>query len=128
MKHTALANAELAIMDLLWKKGPLTSKQIRETLYPDALKAQHGTVQKLLKRLEEKKYIQRDRHQTNHSFSALVSHQDYTCSQVESLADKLTKGAITPLITNLIENKKISDKEIHQLRTMLDEYDGEKDE
>ncbi len=61
MKQQQLANAELAIMDLLWREDCLTARQIREQLYTDATKAQHGTVQRLLQRLEDKGFVQRDR-------------------------------------------------------------------
>ena len=40
-------------MDLLWQNDRLTARQIRERLYSDAAKAQHGTVQRLLQRLED---------------------------------------------------------------------------
>ncbi len=59
-KTSTLANAELGIMELLWKEKSLTARQIREELYPDAKTAQHGTVQRLLQRLEEKGFVQRD--------------------------------------------------------------------
>ena len=55
-----LANAELSIMKLLWQGDRLTARHIREELYPYATKTQHGTVQKLLQRLEEKGFISRD--------------------------------------------------------------------
>ena len=61
MKQPSLANAELAVMDLLWRNDdPMTARQILEQLYPDAAKPQHGTVQRLLQRLEDKGYIERD--------------------------------------------------------------------
>ena len=43
MKQPALANAELAVMDLLWQNDRMTAKQICEALYPDATRAQHGS-------------------------------------------------------------------------------------
>lgn len=39
----------------------MTARQSRERLYPDANKAQHGTVQRILQRLEEKGFVERDR-------------------------------------------------------------------
>lgn len=128
MKKAPLANAELAIMDLLWQTGGLTARQIREQLYPDATKGQHGTVQRLLQRLETKGYVQRDRSSPVHLFSAVTSRQTYACSQLESLAAKLTGGSLAPLITHLVEGNKISDKEIDQLRTILDSSRNEGEE
>ena len=120
MKHPPLANAELAVMELLWRQDRLTARQLREQLYPGATKAQHGTVQRLLQRLEDKGFVERDRTLPVHLFSASVSRQAYASSQLESLADKLTGGSLAPLITQLIEEKKISRAEIKKLRELLD--------
>ena len=125
MKQAALANAELAVMDLLWQNDRLTAREIREQLYPDVNKAQHGTVQRLLQRLEDKGYVVRDRSLSVHLFSAAISRQAYAGGQLEMLASKLTAGSLAPLITHLIEEKKISRKEIGRIRAILDTQQGE---
>lgn len=125
MKQPALANAELAVMNLLWQADRLTARQIREQLYPDANKAQHGTVQRLLQRLEDKGYVERDRNLSVHLFSAAISRQAYAGGQLELLASKLTAGSLAPLITHLIEEKKISRQEIGRIRAILDTQQGE---
>lgn len=120
MKQPRLANSELAVMNLLWQNDRLTAREIREQLYPDSAKPQHGTVQRLLQRLEDKGYVERDRSLSVHLFSAAISRQTYAGRQLESLADKLTAGSFAPLITHLIEQKKISRKEINRIRAILD--------
>jgi predicted transcriptional regulator len=107
-------------MDLLWQESRLTARQIRERLYPDETKAQHGTVQRLLQRLEDKGYVERDRSLSVHFFSAAVSRQTYAGSQLESLAARLTGGSFAPLITHLVEGKKLSREELHRIRAILD--------
>lgn len=119
MKRQPLANAELAVMELLWRDDRLTARQIRERLYPNANKAQHGTVQRLLQRLEDKGYVERDRSQPVLIFSATLSRQAYAANQLESVAARLTGGSIAPLITQLVEEKRISAEEIEQLREIL---------
>lgn len=123
MKQPALANSELAVMDLLWRNGRLTARQIKEELYPDADKAQHGTVQRLLQRLEDKGYVDRDRDLPVHLFSAAVSREAYGGGQLESLAERLTAGSIAPLITHLVEERKLSPDDIRRLRNLLDDHD-----
>jgi len=125
MKQPPLANSELAIMDLLWDNERLTARQIREQLYSSSAKAQHGTVQRLLQRLEEKGYIERDRSQFVQQFMAKMSRQTYVGNQLESLASKLTGGSLAPLITHLVEEKKISREEIERLRAILDGRQGD---
>ncbi len=122
MKQLPLPDSELAIMDLLWDNEWLTARQIREQLYKHSSKAQHGTVQRLLQRLEEKGYIQRDSSQFVHQFKARVSRQDYAGLQLETLASKLTAGSFAPMITHLVEKSKISVDDIEQIKAILDEY------
>ena len=62
MGNERLTNAELALMELLWEAEQLTARQLRERLYADSDKAQHGTVQRLLQSLEEKRYKVKSRY------------------------------------------------------------------
>jgi len=119
MNRQPLANAELAVMELLWRENRLTARRIREQLYPSVTKAQHGTVQRLLQRLEAKGYVERDRSQPVLYFSATLSRQAYAASQLESVAARLTGGSIAPLITHLVEENRISPEELEQLREIL---------
>jgi len=120
VSQPTLANAELAVMELLWQQERLTARQLQEELYPHATRAQHGTVQKLLQRLEEKGFVERDRSLPVHLFSARISRQAYAAEQLETLAEKLTGGSLAPLITHLMEEKKISRAEIQRLRRVLE--------
>lgn len=121
MKLQPLANAELAIMNLLWQQDRMTARHIREELYPDETKAQHGTVQRLLQRLEDKGYIKRDRSIGIHFFTAAIDRKAYAGNQLESLASRLTGGSLAPLITHLVETKKISRNDLEELREILNE-------
>ena len=55
-----LATAELAVMKLLWQHGTMTAKEILEATYPESSTSQHGTVQRLLQRLEENMFSKQD--------------------------------------------------------------------
>lgn len=123
-----MANAELAVMDLLWKQEPLTARQIREQLYPDQGASQNGTVQRLLQRLEEKGYVQRDRVAAVNHFATTLSRAEYGGGQLEKLANRLTSGSIAPLITHLVEKKKITAEEIDRIRAILEQGPNEKGE
>ena len=119
MNHPQLTNAELAVMELLWNHDRLTARQVREALYPDSEKAQHGTVQRLLQSLGEKGFVDRDATLPVHLFSAALSREAYAADQLESLADKLTGGSIAPFLTHLIAESRISHAEIQRLRALL---------
>ena len=121
MTTPTLPNAELAVMELLWRKGCITARQILDRLYPDAPKPQHGTVQRLLQRLAAKGFVVRDRSLGISVFSPAISRDAYASAQLESLANRLTQGSLVPMITRLVADNKLSRAEIEKLRRILEE-------
>ena len=121
MSIERLTNAELAIMELLWDTQPLTARQVREQLYASSKTSQHGTVQRLLQSLEGKGFVKRDPRLGVNLFSSLVTREAYGGRQLESLAEKLTGGSIAPLLTHLLDEKKLDRAEIDRLRRLLEE-------
>lgn len=118
-----LPNAELAVMELLWRKGRLTSRDIMDELYRDAARPQHGTVQRLLQRLEDKGYVARDRDLGVNAFTPTLSRESYATGQLEVLAERLTGGSLAPMLTRLVEHNKLPRPEIERLRRILEDQD-----
>jgi BlaI family transcriptional regulator, penicillinase repressor len=116
----AVSETELAILQLLWDRGPLTARALREVLYPEGTTSQHGTVQKLLQRLEHKGFVERDRSEFVHRFRPTLSRSEYAGRQLESLAEKLTEGSLVPFVLHFVEGKKISARERKAIRDLLD--------
>ena len=117
----ALPNAELAVMELLWCRGRVTSRQIIDHLYPDTPKRQHGTFQRLLQRLAAKEFVVRDRDLGISVFYPAISRDAYASAQLESLANRLTQGSLVPMITRLVADNKLSQVEIERLHRILEE-------
>ena len=119
MAANPLANAELSVMEQLWDRGGLTARQIQDRLYGESDRSQHGTVQRLLQRLEDKAFVRREKGGTAAVFAARVSREEYAGSQLESLVDRLTGGSIAPLLSHLIDQKRLSRAELRRLREIL---------
>jgi predicted transcriptional regulator len=107
-------------MELLWDHGSLTARQIQDKLYGESDRSQHGTVQRLLQRLEDKELVEREKVGVSNAFSACISREQYAGSQLESLVDRLTGGSIAPLLSHLIDQKRLSRAELRRLREILD--------
>lgn len=56
-------------------------------------------------------------------YSPAISRESYAGAQLESLADRLTRGSLVPMITRLVEDNKLSRAEIDKLRRILEEQD-----
>jgi predicted transcriptional regulator len=130
-----ITDAELAVLQALWERGPSTIRQLTDRLYPEGRAAQYATVQKLLERLEGKKYVRRDRRPAVHVFAAAVDRDELIGRRLQSVAEKLCGGSWTPLLTHLVQSEKLSAADRQGLRDLIDELDqqgrkkkGDKDE
>lgn len=120
MAANPLANAELSVMELLWDHGSLTARQIQDRLYGESDRSQHGTVQRLLQRLEDKELVEREKVGAANAFSTRISREQYAASQLQSIVERLTGGSIAPLLSHLIDQKRLSRAELRRLREILD--------
>jgi len=120
MPPAALANAELSVMELLWDHGALTARQVQDRLYGESDRSQHGTVQRLLQRLEDTDLVKREKAGAANAFSACISREEYAGSQLESLIERLTGGSIAPLLAHLIDQRRLGRAELRRLREILD--------
>jgi predicted transcriptional regulator len=118
-----VTDAELAILQALWDRGPLTIRQLTDLLYPRGGTAQYATVQKLLERLEDKGCVRRDRQPAAHLFVAALGREDLIGRRLQDVATKLCGGSLTPLLTHLVRARRLSARERQELRELIDELD-----
>jgi BlaI family penicillinase repressor len=118
-----ITDTELDVLQVLWKHGPLAIRRITELLYGDCKTSQYATVQKLLDRLESKECIARDRTSNTHVFSPRIGRDELVGRRLQAVAQKLCEGSWTPLLTNLVQMKKLSEKDRQMLRQLIDDHD-----
>jgi len=121
-KPQAVTDAELAVLRVLWERGPLTAKAITEAVYPDGAESEFASVHSFLQRLERKGLVTRDRSAFVHVFSATASRADVMGQELETLVERLGTDSIAPLIMSLVERKRLSKKEAAEIRKLLEKY------
>lgn len=121
-----ITDAELAVLEALWDRGPATIRQLTDVLYPDGGAAQYATVQKLLERLEAKEGVRRDRSQAVHVFSALLDRDALIGRRLRAVADQLCGGSLTPLLTHLVQSSRLTSRQRQELRSLIEELDRNK--
>jgi predicted transcriptional regulator len=114
-------DAELAVLQQLWEQGPATIRRLTAALYPRGTDAHYATVQKLLDRLEGKRYVRRDRSGWAHVFHAAINRDEFIGRRLEAVADKLCGGSLTPLLTNLVRSKRLTARERREIRKLFEE-------
>ena len=116
-----VTDAELAVLQVLWDRGPATIRQITDAVYPQGTAAHYGTVQKLLERLETKGYVRRDRTGMAHTFAAAADRDALIGRRLREMAEKLCGGSLTPLLTHLLRTERLSPQQRRELRDLLDD-------
>src|SRR5579883_3382413 len=97
-----VTDTELAILQQLWEEGPATIRRLTDVLYPSGGTAHYATVQKLLERLESKRFVRRQRRAGAHVFEAAVGRDELIGRRLEDVAEKLCGGSLTRLLTHLV--------------------------
>jgi BlaI family penicillinase repressor len=121
-----VTDAELAVLQVLWERGPCNRRDLAARLYPGGSPAHYTTIQKLLERLEAKGHVASDRAGKTVSFTATIGREELINRRLQAMADKLCEGSLTPLLTNLIQAQRLSPKELQELRALIDRLQSSK--
>ena len=116
-----VTDAELAVLQALWERGPATVRQLSDAVYPGGGATEYGTVHKLLERLESKNCVRRRRRGREYLVEATVGRDDLIGRELEALVDKMCGGSLQPLLSHLVRHTGLSAAELRELRAWVDE-------
>jgi predicted transcriptional regulator len=110
--------AELAVLQVLWERGPSARRQLAELLYPGVASA-FTTVQKLLERLARKGLVRRIEGAEPVTYEAALARDELIARRLRDVAEKLCGGSLTPLLMNLARVRPLTEAELEELRAFL---------
>jgi predicted transcriptional regulator len=115
-------DAELAILTVLWQRGPSTVRDVH-----DALSASQGsgytTVLKLLQIMTEKGLVVRDESQRAHVYAAKLSERRTQRQLLGDLADRAFGGSSARLALRALSERPASSQELRDIRALLDQLE-----
>ncbi|MEM1228042.1 MAG: BlaI/MecI/CopY family transcriptional regulator [Planctomycetota bacterium] len=118
---SVITDTEIDVLTVLWNTGSLTAREITEQLYANVEPSSMATVQKLLSRLEDKRMIRRDRSGSPHRFEAIVTIEEVAGMQLDTFAEKLSQGSLSPFVMHLVRAKRLSKRDKQRIRKLLDD-------
>jgi predicted transcriptional regulator len=114
-----VTETELAILDVLWERGPTTVREIVAALYSKHSHSLHATVKSLLERLADKGYVTCDVTSYAHRFSPAVTREAFVGQQLQEIADSHFGGSIAPMLLALLDKARISRRDANALRQII---------
>src|SRR5262245_6977580 len=115
-------DAELMVIRALWKLGPTTVRQVWEELNKDReTPLVYTTVLKAMQVMHEKGLLLRDDSQRSHIYRTSAPQGQTKRKLVRDLMDRLFDGSARELVVEALGSKKISRKELTEIRKLLDD-------
>ena len=118
-------DAELAILSVLWERGPSTVREVH-----DILSATHDsgytTVLKLMQIMTDKGLVTRDESQRAHVYAAYETEQRTQRQLLGDLIDRAFGGSPAKLVMQALSASRASAEELSAIRRLLDEMEEKK--
>jgi BlaI family transcriptional regulator, penicillinase repressor len=114
-------DAELAILRVLWERGPSTVRQVHGAL-AGARETGYTTTLKLMQIMTEKGLVTRDESTRTHVYATHLS-QDQTQRQlVNDLMDRAFGGRSAALVMHALSAQPASAEELQEIRKLIEQY------
>ena len=117
-----ISEAESVVMDVLWRTHPLGAEEVVAAL-ADSRHWQEATIKTVLNRLLNKGAIAAEKEGRRYLYSPRLKREDWVLEESRGLLDRLFDGRVAPLVAHFSEQRKLSRKDIAELRKLLEEID-----
>ena len=115
--------AELAILQVLWSRGPSTVRSVWGEISPPQ-RIGYTTVLKLLQIMFEKGLVTRDANSRSHVYAASVSQEQTQRQVLGHLLERVFSGSSSKLVMQALATKKATPEELTEIRGLLDKIEG----
>jgi len=113
-----LTEAESRLADIIWREETLMSPDL-VNIAKQELDWKKSTTYTILKKLCDKGVVKNE----NARVSVLLTREEQIARQGHSFVESTFGGSLPRFLASFIHGKKLSPKEIMELRQLIDEYD-----
>lgn len=114
-----ISDAEWEVMKIIWNKEEVTSGEIISELQEKS-EWKASTIKSLISRLLNKEAISFNKNGKEYLYYALVSEEQCVKEESESFLNRVFNGSLNSMVLNFVKNQKLSQDDIKELRSILD--------
>ncbi|MGH8326168.1 MAG: BlaI/MecI/CopY family transcriptional regulator [Steroidobacteraceae bacterium] len=118
----SISEAESAVLAVLWEKGTATAEAVAAALAKPR-GWQDSTVKTLLGRLLRKGAARAEKDGRRFIYSPTLAREDWLSQESDSLLDRLYGGRVAPLVAHFSRHRKLSKRDIRELKQLIGELD-----
>jgi predicted transcriptional regulator len=119
-KTTGLTDAELRLMEVLWKIGQGTVAEVAAAL-PGEIPLAYSSVLTTLRILESKGYLRHRKDSRAYIYEPVVGRDQASENAVTHLVRRFFENSPELLVLKLIEGRKIGPRQLQRLRKRIEE-------
>ena len=120
METPKIFDSELRFCEILWEHQPVKSSELVR-LCADELGWKKSTTYTVLKKLCDRGLFQNE----GGMVTVLMTRQEFYARQSQRFVDETFDGSLPAFIAAFAAGKKISERDLTDIRRMLDEFDKE---
>lgn len=114
-------DAELAILSVLWRRGPSTVREVHEAL-ADARDTGYTTSLKLMQIMADKGLVTRDESARTHVYTARWSQRRTQRQLVSDLMARAFGGSAAALVLQALSAQPASPEELDEIRKVIADF------
>ncbi len=120
MEDIRLGVVETHFAGIIWEHEPLSSRELVK-LCEEQLSWKKSTTYTVLKKLCEKRLFKNE----GSVVTSLMSKEEYSALQSEQFVEETFDGSLPAFIAAFAKRKKLSNKDVQEIRRMIDSYGEE---
>ena len=117
-KSATLTDQELEIMKIVWDRNEATVRDVYEALLQKR-KVAYTTVMTMMNILEQKGHLRKTQEDRAYVYRSTKPRNQVLRGMVREFVNRVFNGSAEPLLLHLVEDKKLSEKDIEEIRAMI---------
>lgn len=110
--------SELAILQVLWAKGPCSVREVHEQL-DEVKEVGYTTTLKLMQIMAEKGLVVRNTEQRSHIYAAAIAKEDTRRQLLNQFVDRIFGGSASELVMQALGNHEPSRDELDEIKALI---------
>ncbi|HBF9121159.1 TPA: BlaI/MecI/CopY family transcriptional regulator [Clostridioides difficile] len=113
-----ISEAEYQVMKIIWKYTPISTTEVIEKLVETSTWSPK-TIQTMLLKLVKKGALTYEKNSRVFVYTPLVKEEEYVAKESSSFLNRFYNGTLNSMVLNFLENDKLSEDDIEELREIL---------
>jgi predicted transcriptional regulator len=114
---------ENAVMQVVWDRQRITSDEVRATL-GRTHDLKDSTVRTILRRLEDKGYVEHDVDGRTYVYRPRVEPQSVAAQQIRGIVERFCSGSVENLLVGMVDDDLISPDKLRELADRIDQAEA----